>query len=126
MRDEDVDNLDNDVDLFEDADNFLEEDANGEEQLWEKRSIFFYLPYWQFNLLRHNLDVMHIEKNIYDNLLATLLNVDGKSKDNEEAGKDLAEMDLRHKLHLINRPNKKSYMPPAKYNLSSSERTSFL
>ncbi|XP_075076754.1 uncharacterized protein LOC142163375 [Nicotiana tabacum] len=29
---------------------------------WNKRSIFFELPYWKSNLLRHNLDFMHIEK----------------------------------------------------------------
>ena len=29
---------------------------------WNKRSIFFELPYWESNLLRHNLDFMHIEK----------------------------------------------------------------
>jgi len=28
---------------------------------WRKRSIFFYLPYWETNLLHHCLDVMHIE-----------------------------------------------------------------
>jgi hypothetical protein len=27
---------------------------------WKKNSIFFALPYWKDNLLRHNLDVMHI------------------------------------------------------------------
>ena len=39
---------------------------------WKKKSIFFDLPYWEHNLLRHNLDVMHIEKNMYDNLVGTL------------------------------------------------------
>ena len=29
---------------------------------WKKRSIFFELPYWSTLLIRHNLDVMHIEK----------------------------------------------------------------
>ena len=29
----------------------------------KKKNIFFRLPYWKDNLLRHNLDVMHIEKN---------------------------------------------------------------
>ena len=29
---------------------------------WKKRSIFWDLPYWKTNLIRHNLDVMHIEK----------------------------------------------------------------
>jgi hypothetical protein len=31
---------------------------------WWKKSIFFQLPYWKHLLVRHNLDVMHIEKNI--------------------------------------------------------------
>jgi hypothetical protein len=29
---------------------------------WVKRSIFWELPYWKTNLLRHNLDLMHIKK----------------------------------------------------------------
>lgn len=29
---------------------------------WVKRSIFWDFPYWKTNLIRHNLDVMHIEK----------------------------------------------------------------
>ena len=36
-------------------------------------------------LVRHNLDVMHIEKNICDNILGTLLGMEGKSKDSEKA-----------------------------------------
>ena len=36
---------------------------------WLKKSIFFNLPYWELNKLRHNLDVMHIEKNVFDNLI---------------------------------------------------------
>ncbi|KAK9911494.1 hypothetical protein M0R45_035402 [Rubus argutus] len=32
---------------------------------WKKKSIFFELPYWQNLLLHHNLDMMHIEKNIF-------------------------------------------------------------
>jgi hypothetical protein len=30
--------------------------------VWKKKIIIFRLPYWKDNLLRHNLDVMHIEK----------------------------------------------------------------
>ncbi|XP_052172287.1 uncharacterized protein LOC127788215 [Diospyros lotus] len=40
---------------------------------WKKHSIFFELPYWQDNLIRHNLEVMHIEKNVCDNIIWTLL-----------------------------------------------------
>ncbi|XP_062094257.1 uncharacterized protein LOC133800316 [Humulus lupulus] len=36
----------------------------GENELnWCKKSVLFELPYWSQLLLRHNLDVMHIEKN---------------------------------------------------------------
>ncbi|KAK1360625.1 hypothetical protein POM88_045099 [Heracleum sosnowskyi] len=36
---------------------------------WSKRSVLFDLPYWSNLLLRHNLDVMHIEKNVCDNII---------------------------------------------------------
>ncbi|XP_019227915.1 PREDICTED: uncharacterized protein LOC109209161 [Nicotiana attenuata] len=65
---------------------------------WKKRSIFFNLPYWKSNLVRHNLDVMHIEKNVCDNLLYTLLDLGKKSKDNLEARLDLKEMKIRPSL----------------------------
>ena len=29
---------------------------------WKKKSIFWDLPYWETLRIRHNLDVMHIEK----------------------------------------------------------------
>ena len=49
---------------------------------------------------RHNLDVMHIEKNEVDNIINTLLNLDGKTKDNLKARQDLKDIGLRSKLHL--------------------------
>ena len=39
---------------------------------WNKKSIFFKLPYWDHLLVRHNLDVMHIEKNISQSILDKL------------------------------------------------------
>ena len=68
---------------------------------FKKKSIFFNLPYWSHNLLRHNLDVMHIEKNICDNILGTLLNISGKSKDHLNARFDLQEMGIRKVLHPV-------------------------
>jgi len=56
---------------------------------WKKRSIFFELPYWRHLLIRYNLDVMHIEKNICDNILGTLLDIPGKNKDSLNARLDL-------------------------------------
>jgi len=50
--------------------------------VWKKKSIFFQLPYWSKLTLRHNLDVMHIEKNVGESLAGTLLGQEGKTKDN--------------------------------------------
>ncbi|XP_075094072.1 uncharacterized protein LOC107790290 isoform X3 [Nicotiana tabacum] len=52
-----------------------------------KKSIFWDLPYWSSNLIRHNLDVMHIEKNVFDNVFNTVLNV----KDNPKARLNMVE-----------------------------------
>jgi hypothetical protein len=48
-----------------------------------------------------NLDVMHIDKNVMDNIFGTILDIKGKMKDNLEAQKDLFEMGLRPTLHLF-------------------------
>ncbi|XP_057756880.1 uncharacterized protein LOC130976127 [Arachis stenosperma] len=36
---------------------------------WKNRSIFWDLPYWKDNLIRYCLDMMHIEKNVCDNII---------------------------------------------------------
>ncbi|KAL8097245.1 hypothetical protein AgCh_030391 [Apium graveolens] len=66
---------------------------------WNKKSIFFHLPYWSENSIRHNPDIMHIEKNICDSILGTLLNISGKTKDHVNARLDLQEMGIRKILH---------------------------
>jgi hypothetical protein len=48
---------------------------------WRKKSIFFKLSYWSALKLRHNLDVIHIEKKICDSILCTLMNIPRKTKD---------------------------------------------
>jgi hypothetical protein len=57
---------------------------------WVRRSIFWELPYWKTNLLRHNLDVIHIEKNMFKNIFNTVIDVKGKTKDNIKARLDIA------------------------------------
>jgi len=44
-----------------------------------KKSIFWTLPYWQHQLLRYNLDVMHIEKNFFESIINTIMDVHGKN-----------------------------------------------
>nr|XP_023920907.1 nardilysin-like [Quercus suber] len=68
--------------------------------VWKKRSIFFTLPYLEYYVLHHNLDVVHIKKNVFDYIIGTLLNLDGKTNDNLKARQDLKDMVIRSELHL--------------------------
>ncbi|XP_058787440.1 uncharacterized protein LOC131661819 isoform X1 [Vicia villosa] len=89
---------------------------------WRKKSIFFDLPYWDSNLLRHNLDVMHIEKNVCDNVVYTLLNETGKSKDNLKAREDLKLMGIRKDLW----PDSNKRFRPSLFTMSNSNKDIFL
>nr|KYP38512.1 hypothetical protein KK1_040252 [Cajanus cajan] len=89
---------------------------------WKKRSIFFTLPYWKNNLVRHNLDVMHIEKNVCDNVIYTMLGLDKKLKDNLEARLDLKEMNIRPSLWPQQQTNGRTYLPPTYFTMSHEEK----
>ncbi|XP_042962406.1 uncharacterized protein LOC122296669 [Carya illinoinensis] len=95
-----------------------------EEFNWTKKSIFFQLPYWSTIKIRHNLDVMHIEKNICDNIIGTLMNISGKTKDHPNARRDLSTLNIREELHLI-QDRQRISMPQACYTLYGAERTGF-
>ena len=91
---------------------------------WMKKSIFFYLEYWRYLHVHHNLDVMHIEKNVCESIIGTLLNIQGKTKDGLNTRLDLMEMGLR--LELAPRfERKRTYLPPACYTLSRMEKKIF-
>ncbi|KAK1353392.1 hypothetical protein POM88_052527 [Heracleum sosnowskyi] len=76
-------------------------------------------------ILRHNLDVMHIEKNVCDNIIGTLLDIEGKSKDNLKARKDLQDLNIREELWLRKSTNDKFEKPHATYTLAKEECKSF-
>ncbi|KAL9674273.1 hypothetical protein QQ045_030544 [Rhodiola kirilowii] len=77
---------------------FGKPNSRSESDPWKKRSIFVDLPYWHSLDIRHCIDVMHIEKNICESLLGTLLNIPGKTKDGVKARLDMLEMNIRTKL----------------------------
>ncbi|XP_040384294.1 uncharacterized protein LOC121056698 [Oryza brachyantha] len=91
---------------------------------WWKKSIFFELPYWEKLLVRHNLDVMHIEKNICESILGTLLNITGKSKDSEKARLDMEHLGMRKDQHPLVK-NGKYTLPSALYSLDDDDKTYF-
>ncbi|KAL4021068.1 hypothetical protein IC575_019857 [Cucumis melo] len=91
---------------------------------WKKKSIFFELEYWKFLNVRHCLDVMHIEKNVCANLIGTLLDIPGKTKDGVKSRLDLVELNIRSEL-ASQVGEKKIFLPPACYTLSRAEKLSF-
>jgi hypothetical protein len=50
-------------------------------------------------MVRHAIDVTHVEKNVCEALVDTLLDIPGKTKDTLNAQMDLEEMKLRNDLH---------------------------
>jgi hypothetical protein len=60
-----------------------------EDDMWNKQSIFWELTYWKDLDVRHSIDVMHVEKNVCESLLGTLLNTYGKTRDHGHARADL-------------------------------------
>jgi hypothetical protein len=67
--------------------------------LLKKRSIIWNLLYWKDLLMRHAIDAMHVEKNVCEALVGTLLDIAGKTKDTLKAWMDLEEMKLKKDLH---------------------------
>ena len=67
---------------------------------------------------------MHIEKNVCDNLVGTLLNIEGKTKDTLNAWLNLKDLKIRKDLHLMEVGNR-LVKPHASYTITSSERVEF-
>ena len=70
--------------------------------------------------------MMHIKKNVMDNILGTMLDIKGKTKDNVQTRQDLQDMGLRPKLHLYTSNDGKMYLPPTYHTMSNDDKTTFL
>ena len=66
-----------------------------------KAKYLWKLSYWKTNLLRHNIDVMHIEKNVFENIFNTVMDVKGKTKDNIKAKLDIALFCNHKNMELV-------------------------
>ncbi|KAH7838791.1 hypothetical protein Vadar_031230 [Vaccinium darrowii] len=84
---------------------------------WTKKSLLWELPYFESLLIRHFLDVMHIEKNICESIYGTMLSIDGKNKDTYKAREDLKQRGVRPELHLQIIENGSIVKPRATYTL---------
>ncbi|KAK9071565.1 hypothetical protein SSX86_007993 [Deinandra increscens subsp. villosa] len=100
------------------------ENSDERAKFWHKKSIFFELEYWKKLLVRHQLDVMHIEKNVCESVYGTLLNLPHKTKDGLKARQDLEELGIKPELQTQQKGNR-LYLPPAIYTMNSSEKHLF-
>ncbi|XP_021749414.1 uncharacterized protein LOC110715152 [Chenopodium quinoa] len=89
---------------------------------WFKQSTLWDLPYWKHLLVRHNLDVMHVEKNFFDQLIHTTMDVKKKSCDTPSARNDIAKYCKRPQLHLQEDDRGKEFMPKAPFALDKAQR----
>ncbi|KAA3450247.1 transposase family TNP2 [Gossypium australe] len=93
-------------------------------RIWSRRVFLWDLEYWKNLKLRHNLDVMHIEKNICENLISTILNIIGKTKDTMNARLDLSDLGIKEELQFKD-DGDSSEMPHARYTLSKEQKIAF-
>ena len=62
---------------------------------------------------------MHIEKNVFDNVFNTIMNVEGKTKDNEKSRANLKEFCRRVEFYQNESTSK---YPKATYTLDKSRK----
>jgi hypothetical protein len=74
--------------------------------------------------VHHAIDAMHVEKNVCESLVDTLLDICGKTKDTLNARMDLEEMKLRNNLHHETLENGSKKLPTTYYTLSKQEKMS--
>ena len=69
---------------------------------------------------------MHIEKNIVDSILGTLLDISGKTKDHAKARYDLRDMGIRKNLHPQDtKDSKRTKFTMAWFSMTNGEKSIF-
>ncbi|CAL2238790.1 unnamed protein product [Prunus armeniaca] len=71
--------------------------------------------------MRHVLDVMHIEKNVGDSIIGTLLEIPGKNKDGIAAQLDLLNMGVKTDMQP-EYGESRTRLPTRPWNLSRAEK----
>ena len=59
------------------------------DQVFNKKSVFWKLPYWEILRVCHCINVMHVVKNVCESILGTLLKIKGKRKDGDGSRLDM-------------------------------------
>jgi hypothetical protein len=80
------------------------------------------LSYWKNLLVRHNIDLMHLENNIFDNFFHTSWDTKDKTKDNAKAWSDMVKLCKRPSLELRRNSASKIEKPKASYCLTKEQK----
>jgi uncharacterized Zn finger protein (UPF0148 family) len=90
---------------------------------FKKKSLFFqYLAYWPDLDIRHAIDGMHVQKNVFESVGGILLDIKGKTKEGLNSRKDMQHLEIREELHPVLLENGKYRLPAASYNLTREEK----
>jgi hypothetical protein len=65
---------------------------------------------------------MHYEKGFFESTIGLLLEIPSKTKDGLSDSMDLQALEIREELHPQERSNRKAYLPPASYTLTTEEK----
>lgn len=101
-------------------------DNYGKKHNWRHISCFWRLPYFSKLMLRHNIDVMHNEKNVAEAIWNTCFDIADKTNDNVKARQDLEEICHRPWLHLELKANGKWHKPKASYCIDKNDKVTIL
>ncbi|KAL6225623.1 hypothetical protein ACLB2K_004472 [Fragaria x ananassa] len=69
---------------------------------------------------------MHVEKNVCDNVLGTIMGAAGKTKDNLRSRRDLEAMGIRKQYHVKEREDGTKYFEPADFEMKNDGKDKFL
>ena len=91
--------------------------------MFKKKSVFWKLPYWEILRVRHYIDVMHVEKNVCESILGTLLKIKGQRKDGDGSRLDMLADQAKCKSEAED--DDKFIKARQSYNFSAKEATKF-
>jgi hypothetical protein len=65
---------------------------------------------------------MDVQKNVFQSIIGTLLDIKGKTKEGLNSRMDLVNLGIKKELHLVLQENGKYHLPAASYNLNVDEK----
>ncbi|XP_026441128.1 uncharacterized protein LOC113340137 [Papaver somniferum] len=111
--------------ISKEVDRSVEEEEGRETTYWRRYNIWHrLLRYWRYNDVQHCIDFMHVENNVGQSLVGTLLH-NGNSKDGLNARLDLVRLGLKPELQPKS-DVKGTILPAACYTLNADEKDIFL